>query len=167
MFNPERDGLISHSPIFSVLLLCSHYRQSGSALHSCTPEFSTLSHSFNIMFQRKFFFFTFVNQFTWNPACNSIHPRWKGCPLMLLGDNFLPNFSTAETVGWLELGADWEHFTRSAQLGPGWESRDAVSVGGGPLKKKKYMHWLDENKQKHLRPVKPLVSADGTILLLF
>lgn len=51
-------------------------------------------------------------------------------------DNFLPNFSPTDAVGWLEFVTDWEHFTRSAQLGPGCESRAAASVGGGPLKNK-------------------------------
>lgn len=51
----------------------------------------------------------------------------------LCGGDFLPSFSKGKEVGWLELGIDWVHFTRSAQLGPVWESRAAASVAGGPL----------------------------------
>lgn len=56
----------------------------------------------------------------------------------------LPGFSIWEVVGWLELGTECVHLTRSAQLGPVWGSRPAASVGGGPLCK---THIVRENSQ--------------------
>lgn len=58
--------------------------------------------------------------------------------------DFLPSFSTGEVVGWLELVTDWLHFTRSAQLGPVWESRAAASAGGGPLNEMNTQSWLEK-----------------------
>lgn len=41
------------------------------------------------------------------------------------------------------------HFTRSAQLGPVWESRAAASVGVGPLNEK-YTHHALEQTNVHM-----------------
>lgn len=57
------------------------------------------------------------------------------CCALTAGGDFLPSLSTGEVSGWLDFATDWLHFTRSAQLGPVWESRAALSTGGGPLRK--------------------------------
>lgn len=50
-----------------------------------------------------------------------------------------PGFSTGRlgrldrAAPWLGTVSDWEHLTRSAQLGPVLGRRTVASVGGGPL----------------------------------
>lgn len=75
----------------------------------------------------------------------------RSSPRLCAGGDFLPSFSTGEVVGWLALGTDWVHFTRSAQLGPVWESRAAASVGGGPLNKTNTHHCMRTNKCAHVQ----------------
>lgn len=72
-------------------------------------------------------------------------------PRLCAGEDFLLSFSTGEGIGWLELGMDWVHFTRSAQLGPVWESRAAAIVGGGPLNETISHHCMRTNKCAHVQ----------------
>jgi len=89
-------------------------------------------------------------------CCCALHVRMYRiilkCTLVLCRGEFLPSFSTGAVVGWLELGTDWVHFTRSAQLGPVWQSRAAASVGRGPLNKKHTHHaWEQTNMNLTIR----------------